>query len=59
MHTLHFDVHVVPDALYVKDYEEIFYKEEKKKKGAVKELVDGDETQQGYYTDSSFARQFD
>ncbi|MBL7753795.1 MAG: DUF1573 domain-containing protein [Chitinophagaceae bacterium] len=59
MHTLHFDVNVVPDALYVKDYEEIFYKEEKKKKGGVKELVDGDETQQGYYTDSSFARQFD
>jgi hypothetical protein len=59
MHTLVFDVHVVPDALYVKDYEEVFYKEEKKKKGGVKELVDGDETQQGYYTDSSFARQFD
>ncbi|TDG36604.1 DUF1573 domain-containing protein [Pedobacter changchengzhani] len=43
-----FDVNVVPDALYTKDYEEL-YKEEKEKYGDVKSLVDGNANNQGYY----------
>lgn len=48
-----FDVHVVPNALYTKDYEELF-QEEKDKGGKVKDMVDGDENNKGYYMDGDF-----
>ena len=53
-HTLIFDLNVVPDALYTKDYEEV-YKEREEKEGnsKVKEMVEGDETQAGYYLDEN------
>ena len=43
-----FDVHVVPDALYTPDYEEL-YRKEVEKKGGVKSIVDGNENEKGYY----------
>lgn len=43
-----FDVNVVPDALYTKDYEEL-YQEKKDRQGRLKDLVEGDEHQKGYY----------
>lgn len=46
---LSFDVHVVPDALYTKDYEELF-KTEVEKEGNVKSMVEGNENEKGYYT---------
>lgn len=47
-HILSFDVHVVPDALYTKDYEEI-YKAEEEKAGNTKGMVDGKANEKGYY----------
>ncbi|ERI88874.1 hypothetical protein HMPREF1981_00190 [Bacteroides pyogenes F0041] len=46
-----FDVNVVPNALYTKDYEEL-HQEKKSKKGNTESLVDGDASQKGYYMDS-------
>lgn len=43
-----FDINVVPNALYTKDYEEL-HLEEKGKKGYIEDLVDGKENNQGYY----------
>ncbi len=43
-----FDVHVVPDALYTKDYEEL-HKEYKEKHGNEKTMVEGEENNLGYY----------
>jgi len=45
-----FDVHVVPYSLYTPDYEEL-YQKEKERAGRVKNMVDGDEHQKGYYMD--------
>lgn len=45
---LKFDVNVVPDADYTRDYEEL-YREYNEKKGIIKELVDGKESEMGYY----------
>jgi hypothetical protein len=45
---LNFDVHVVPDALYTKDYEEL-YKSEIEKEGNIESMVDGNENEKGYY----------
>lgn len=44
---LNFDVHVVPDALYTRDYEEL-YKEDIEKR-TIEESVDGDGKGKGYY----------
>lgn len=46
-----FDVHVVPDALYTPDYEEL-YRKEVEKKGGAKNMVEGDENNKGYYISS-------
>lgn len=46
---LKFDVNVVPDADYTRDYEEL-YQEFSTKNGIVKEMVDGKESELGYYT---------
>lgn len=48
-----FDLNVVPNALYTKDYEEI-YQHEKDKMGGIKGLSEGDETNRGYYLDEDF-----
>jgi len=45
-----FDLHVVPNSLYTKDYEEL-YQEEKDRGGKVKNIVDGDENNRSYYMD--------
>jgi len=43
-----FDVNVVPDAMYTKDYEELFLME-KEKNGNIEDLVDGTANNKGYY----------
>lgn len=50
-----FDINVVPNALYTKDYEEL-YKEELDARGGVERFVDGDENNRGYYMDEDFAK---
>ena len=45
---LKFDVNVVPDADYTRDYEEL-YQEFNTKNGIVREMVDGKESELGYY----------
>ena len=50
---LRVDVNVVPDAAYTRDYEEL-YREYNIRNGIVKELVDGKESEQGYYIDGSY-----
>lgn len=45
---LKFDVNVVPDADYTRDYEELF-QEFNAKNGIVKQAVDGKESELGYY----------
>ena len=47
---LKFDVNVVPDAGYTRDYEEL-YREFGLKNGLVQRMVDGRETEKNYYTD--------
>ncbi len=47
---LSFDVHVVPDGDYTKDYEEL-YQKEKDKDGGLKDAVDGSTNTKGYYID--------
>lgn len=47
---LKFDVNVVPDASYTRDYEEI-YREIGLKNGIVQRMVDGRETEKNYYVD--------
>lgn len=43
-----FDVNVVPNALYTKDYEEL-YREKINSEGGLQRWVDGDENTKGYY----------
>ena len=45
--TIIFDVNVVTNALYTKDYEEIY----KEKLESLKTITEGDETQHGYFVD--------
>ena len=45
---LKFDVNVVPDADYTRDYEEL-YQDFNTKNGIVREMVDGKESELGYY----------
>jgi hypothetical protein len=47
--TISFDVNVVPEVEYTKDYEQI-YKESEDKDG-LKEMTDGSESNKGYYLD--------
>lgn len=48
-----FDVNVVPNALYTKDYEELFLEERDKERSRFKDLVDGRENSKGYYMDDN------
>ena len=45
-----FDINVVPNADYTRDYEEL-YKEAVERSAMVRGLVDGDEKEKGYWTD--------
>lgn len=51
--TIKFDVNVVTSPHYTKDYEEIYFKKREEK---LANEVDGDLTQQGYYTDDQDTR---
>lgn len=50
---LKFDVNVVPDADYTRDYEQL-YKEYNMRNGIVEDFVGGKERDKGYYVDSTF-----
>ncbi|MDH6354234.1 hypothetical protein M2132_000561 [Dysgonomonas sp. PH5-45] len=47
-HEISFDLNVVPNALYTRDYEEL-HKENKEKHMDEEALVDGRENNRGYY----------
>lgn len=58
-HTIFFDLYVVPDALYTKDYEELYQIEMEKEKGlGIQKMVDGETNQRGYIVDSTGVRKF-
>lgn len=57
-HTVYFDLNVVPDALYTKDYEELYHIEQEKEKSGALELVEGETNQRGYIVDSTEVRKF-
>lgn len=48
---LKFDVNVVPHADYTRDYEEL-YKDAVERSNIIRGLVDGDESEKGYYVDT-------
>src|SRR5690606_13775238 len=48
-----FDINVVPNAMYTKDYEEL-YREEMDEQGGFERFVDGDANNKGYYMDEDF-----
>lgn len=48
-----FDTHVVPEAAYTRDYEEI-YLERREKEGNFKGMTEGEENTKGYYMDEDF-----
>lgn len=50
-----FDINVVPNAMYTKDYEEL-YSDKIDKEGGFKKFVDGDESNKGYYMDEDFGK---
>ncbi|MDQ8005132.1 MAG: DUF1573 domain-containing protein [Pedobacter sp.] len=56
--TFFFEINVVPDPHYTKDYEELYNADKEANKNLVKELVDGAANQQGYITDPKQMRKF-
>lgn len=56
-HTVYFDLNVVPDALYTKDYEEL-YQIKKDEEGLVQELIEGKTNQRGYIVDSTEVQKY-
>lgn len=56
-HTMYFDIHVVPDALYTKDYEELYHIQEEEK-GGLQEMVEGETNQRGYVVDSTEVQKY-
>lgn len=53
-----FEINVVPDPHYTKDYEELYNADKENNQSLVKELVDGKNNQQGYITDTTKMRKF-
>lgn len=47
-----FDINIVPDALYIKDYEELY--KELKESNKIKQIIDGKESERGYYMNGDF-----
>ncbi|AXG74404.1 DUF1573 domain-containing protein [Flavobacterium arcticum] len=56
-HTIYFDINVVPDALYTKDYEEL-YQMKREEEGTTQELVEGETNQRGYIIDSTEVQKY-
>lgn len=56
--TFFFEINVVPDPHYTKDYEELYNADKEANKSLVKELVDGAANQQGYTVDPKQMRKF-
>lgn len=56
--TFFFEINVVPDPHYTKDYEELYNADKETNKSLVKELVDGATNQQGYIVDPKQMRKF-
>lgn len=50
-----FDINVVPNAMYTKDYEEL-YTDKINEEGGFKKFVDGDESNKGYYMSEDFGK---
>ncbi len=50
-----FDINVVPNAMYTKDYEEL-YNDEVNAAGGLKRFVEGDENSKGYYMIEDFKK---
>lgn len=57
-HTFFFETNVVTDALYTRDYEDLYEIQKKEEKGSIKEMVDGAANQKGYIIDSGEKRKF-
>lgn len=53
-----FEINVVPDPHYTKDYEELYNADKENNQSLVKELVDGSTNQQGYTIDTAKMRKF-
>lgn len=53
-----FEINVVPDPHYTKDYEELYNADKENNNSLVKELVDGGTNEQGYVTDKKQMRKF-
>ena len=53
-----FEINVVPDPHYTKDYEELYNADKENNQALVKELVDGSTNKQGYITDKEQMRKF-
>jgi len=51
-HTIFFDLNVVSNPLYTKDFEEIYTNKQKKVKSSTKRQVNGDTSQRSYITDT-------
>ncbi|NDW18484.1 DUF1573 domain-containing protein [Dysgonomonas sp. 216] len=51
LYSITFDLNVVPNALYTRDYEEL-YNEHKAKNMGIETLVDGDTNNKGYYVEN-------
>ncbi|QYJ68011.1 DUF1573 domain-containing protein [Flavobacterium litorale] len=56
-HTMYFDINVVPDALYTKDYEELYHIK-LEEEGLTQELVEGKTNQRGYIIDSTNVQKY-
>lgn len=54
-----FDVNIVPEAYYVDDYEKTYEKiQAENPEDEITKMVEGDETEQGYFTDSDVNVQY-
>ena len=59
-HTIYFETHVVPNSLYTKDYEELYFEQMRDEKGFMHEAVDGKANERGYiiFNDSTEIRKY-
>jgi hypothetical protein len=57
-HTFFFETNVVSDALYTKDYEELYEIQKQEEKGSIQEMVDGAANVKGYIIDETEKRKF-
>lgn len=59
-HTIYFETNVVPNSLYIKDYEELYFEEKRDEKGFIQEAVEGKANERGYiiFVDSTEVRKY-